>query len=147
MTSYPKVRELSEIERAWLAAALDGEGNIIFVSRKKQHVTQVRIVNTDLRFLNRVKDITGTGRIKEKKRLYSKPNWKKCFEWHLYSLESCSLLLKQLLPYLIIKADIAKQVILFADYHLPRSGRRYGAYEKTILKGDITEIEGIRRLL
>lgn len=143
-------KEFSEIEKAWLAAAIDGEGHIEFSrhSQRQGVIASIIISNTDIRFLKRIEEIVGIGNGRIKERAWDKRATKQPMVWQISGLQNCSFILKQILPYLIIKADKAKQLILFADYRLTRKKDSwYGAYEKAILKGDIKKIEEIRRLL
>lgn len=146
------LNSLSEVEKAWLAGTLDSEGWIEIKrgypqSRSLRQVASFRIgvANTNLSFLWKVQNIVGAGHIIEKKK--AKANWRTVYNWRMSGLNNCAYLLKQLLPYLIIKTEKAKQAILLADFRSGKKNKRYGAYEKAILKGDVTEIEEIKKLL
>lgn len=140
------LKTLEEMEKCWLACALDTEGNIDFRrhSQKQGVAVMLSISNTSLPFIDKVYSIANVGRVRV---IPPKPPWKQIYTYYLSGLQNCATLLRQLMPYLIIKQEKAKQVILFADYRQGKGQKRYGAYEQAILKGDVKELEEIRRLL
>ena len=130
---------LSETEKAWLACAIDGEGTIVFQPKKRQDTqsgggrTYIAIYNTNLSFVKRALDITQTGQIKfqpPKGKLGRKPY----FYWMVGTRKACYEILKQILPYLIIKQQEAGQIILFHEIR-KYSNKPYNKAELAILRG------------
>jgi len=145
---------LNEVESAWLAGVIDGEGSVYLGKHtsRRSVLCQIIIANTNLAFIQKVYEITQCGIIKEYQPLGTKygtliSRKKGLWNWRLSGMQNCASLLKQILPFLIIKTSKAKQIILFADFRKGKGHHHYGAYEKAIIKGDIMQIEEIQRLL
>ena len=116
----PIVRLFSEPEKAWLAAAIDGEGCVSTFLDKWDHLTMyICVVNTDYGFCKRVLEIVQTGRV----RLKSKraPPRKPAFEWYTTKRQAMYEILTQVIPYLIIKKRKAIDVCRLIEL---RMGRR-----------------------
>ena len=75
----PRPRQLTEVEVAWLGGLFDGEGSIITPRKHNPHSVRLTITNTHYPLLERVLNVTGTGRIIEltryKKNLKHSPSW------------------------------------------------------------------------
>ena len=118
-------------ERAWLAAAIDGEGTIgVYkchsASRNKErpysYTTHVSIANTDARFCLRALHITKLGTVFQN---YSNSRRAKHHKvYYIWNTSRVSFLC-ELLPYLIIKNEQARLAILAKQLLAPhKSGRR-----------------------
>jgi hypothetical protein len=57
----PEVRSLSEVEAAWLAGVIDGEGSIGLYRSKDGRYTQVQMSNTSEAFVKRFREVIGCG--------------------------------------------------------------------------------------
>ena len=106
-----KFRVLSEPEKAWLAAAIDGEGCIYFNTHRSQNRNKVyawiEICNTNITFLENAKRLCGGGRVKEKKSKgreqgIKEGRYKRSYAWWI-ARGGIEVILPQILPYLIIK--------------------------------------------
>ena len=118
------MKKLTGAEKAWLAAALDGEGCIYIhlVTRpgarnQKRLKLIVNISNTNRAFVDRAKTITGRGVIATMKqntaaRRYGK-TFVPCFVWMLQNQQEVLELLPQILPHLIIKRAKAEAVLAY----------------------------------
>jgi len=107
------VRVLTEPEKAWLAAAIDGEDSIGIYQSSDGRRAQVRVCNTDVRFVERAKEIVGCGSISYS-RVHKGEGHKGHKPVHDYSLKGSLRnlrLLQQIEPYLIIKRDKALAII------------------------------------
>lgn len=106
-----KVREFSEIEAAWLAAAIDGEGYLRFSfflkNGRQKWVGRLDVSNTNKEFCNRVKEIVGYGHVQ----MVDFRNYTPLARYTLASLASIGRVLEQIEPYLIIKREKAKIMI------------------------------------
>ncbi len=110
----------SEVDRAWLAAIVDGEG-CIYISRSKAGATTgrgrnyvrtqdafdagVSVVNTSAALLERCVQITGLGKVRP-----SHNRGTQAFEWRIYSSKARQLL-RELYPHLVAKQDQARLAI------------------------------------
>lgn len=125
---------LSEVEKAWLAAAIDGEGHIMFFRvkcRDKFYIrTGIGLTNCSFEFLERAKNIIGKGHVSLKgKTGYKnwKVSWKTCYFYQLVHQQTVYDILTEILPYLIVKKDKAKAVIAFLESRL-KMGSARGRY-------------------
>ncbi len=113
-------RVLNEIERAWLAAIIDGEGSIMLLKRRDSrsrrgfiYVPTLLISNTNKAVLVRAWELIGEGGVypAKKETLLWKMKW-------LYngSAGVMRLILPQILPYLIVKKGQAKKTLEYLAY-------------------------------
>ncbi|MBI4029425.1 MAG: hypothetical protein HY376_03600 [Candidatus Blackburnbacteria bacterium] len=116
------VRQLDEVQKAWLAAAIDGEGCISYslagltkTGKKKWLNLFIGISNTDRRFLDAAQNFVGAGSIHAGSRYsYGK---KVCYQWMLKGHQNIESLLIQIEPYLIIKKDKAIKMLEIIKTH------------------------------
>ena len=69
MVTYRKVADLSQVDAAYIAGLIDGEGTVT-LTRKHRHENRqlaVTISNTELRLLNFVLGTVGAGKITRKR--------------------------------------------------------------------------------
>ena len=113
---------MTQTERAWLAALIDGEGSVIVdVSdrdrgRREFSISlrpSVVICNKDKRILDKVKRITGCGRITGTTR----PKYGLFWDWRVRGMWDTPKILAQVHKYLIIKKAKAKVVMRLKEYH------------------------------
>jgi hypothetical protein len=111
--------QASEIDWARLAAFIDGEGTIMIqstVQKKSGHVglyVDLRVGGCDPRLTTWLQNTFG-GKVYMQSRKKYQPNWQDCFSW----VVGCSVavhLLKQCLPYFIMKRDQAEVAIAFSE--------------------------------
>ena len=112
---------MTETDKAYLAAFIDGEGSISLnqchrgESRTKSYVLRLRITNTDRSVLEWIAATVGHGAIIVKKRCKAKngmtrPAW----EWYLAN-KRASALLQEILPYMKIKRKQAELGIEYCE--------------------------------
>lgn len=102
-------RQLDGYEATWLAGLFDGEGSVIFPKGRPSSV-RITISNTNLDLLNRVEEVTGTGRIIIASRVANNPKHKQAYWWQSYGNQARSLL-RQMLPWLIVKREKALRAL------------------------------------
>jgi hypothetical protein len=105
----PPPREMSEIERAWLAGLFDGEGSI--VSPKGDGVKyslRITITNTCRELLEEVERVVGTGRIINHRPATER--WRQTWYWQCYS-DNARDVLRQIRPWLIAKRARASEAL------------------------------------
>lgn len=155
-----QVRPISrEVELAWLAGIIDGEGNLdASVQNKKSgsngdrndyFCPKVRIANTDMRMIRKVSEIyvaenlvffyhfSDVKRYKNKK-----PTWKNQMHITVSSQASIKKLLTLVLPYLVNKQEIAKRIIETIDWvqSQPWRGRMSRQGENYCLKSEFSAL-------
>lgn len=124
---------MKQSKLAYLAGILDGEDSVRIEFEKREHRgrennyrLRLSISNTDLNLMNWLTTNFGRSCLKEKKRI---GNYKQYYQWEIKSNTRSASLLKQLLPYLIIKRERAEVAIEFAKM-MKGTGNRYTEQEK-----------------
>ena len=106
----------NEVEKSWLACAIDGEGSLGIRSTglKRNQYSRFMVANTDYKFIKKVSKLT-EGKITTQRQ--SKGHLgKKTVYWVTINKHKDVLdILKQILPYLIIKKKKAKRIITFIN--------------------------------
>lgn len=114
----PKVI-LSDIQRAWLASAVDFEGTLTLVREKGgktengsprgyKYTPYFIIANTNREIVEKIKELCGCGHIYTK--VYENPKWKDIHAFRM-GASGIRVILPQILPYLIIKKRQAQIII------------------------------------
>ncbi len=102
---------MSETEKSWLAAVIDGEGSIGTTCRRGKTYPRLEVCNTDFRFIERCFEITGVGTIYEQKHGPSEiPHRKTLYRWRASS-QNVVEIAAQVMDYLVIKKEKANAAI------------------------------------
>lgn len=116
---------MNNIECAYIAGIIDGEGSIMLVRFKKNQFPApcVSIASTTYELLEWIKLKSGMGVIKEKKN-YNKEKHKNSFTFTVKYNEALQLL-EEIYPYLIIESKKYRAHLLITQYKklTPRNGR------------------------
>lgn len=152
------VRPISrEVDLAWLAGIIDGEGNLQATvqvkrcgkTRRSYFEPKLRITNTDVRMIKKISEIyvredvvffytvNSISRYKNKK-----PSWRDQMEICISSKEGISKMLKLVLPYLVNKqryAELMLQTLNWVDEQ-PYRGRNSSG-------GNYAETEQFKQLI
>ena len=104
------VRQMSQTEAAYLAGLIDGEGSIIASKRDKTGRTtwRLQVSSTTPILLEWCIEMTEVGTIvirKSQNPLHADSQWWQCYSWNAVDI------LRQILPYMILKRDKAQRVI------------------------------------
>ena len=134
-------------DAAYIAGILDGEG-CITLSKKKDPTMKlgyglrphIMVTNTNKSLIKYLRDTTDLGIIYEGK--LTNPKHKPNFRWQLWSLQAQSLL-KEVLPYLLIKR---KQAELLLEYIDRCSGKKGGFLSASMLKYQAKTCDKMRKL-
>lgn len=107
------VRKFTVIESSWLAAVIDGEGSIgLYDYGHEGRRVLVQIGNTNKQFVRKVRSIIGCGsRVCRHKFASSHKGRKPMYCYSLKGSIRCYFVLKQILPHLIIKKQLAKKIL------------------------------------
>jgi len=127
---------MNEIDLAYLAGAIDGEGSIGIHKSGASHTwdVQVDLYQTNYAWLEQFQNTFG-GRIIATGRLL--PRWKQQFHWYLGSKEAAQLL-RKIKPYLRLKqeqANLCLELQRRIDLKLGLVGRSLTKEEKAIREG------------
>lgn len=109
----PEVKKLKKWEAAWLAGAIDGEGSIgLYDYGKEGRRVMIQIANSNFKFLEFAKKIIGCGSLHKRNR-NSPSHWGKKIiqQYGLKGSNRCYHLLRQIIPFLIIKKQKALDII------------------------------------
>ena len=103
-------REMSDPEAAWLAGVFDGEGSLVFYRRPNGKTGwAISIVNTCQELLDRCQVVTGAGYFGSKRvNSGNKPQ----YTWMVQRQRNIASLLRQMLPWLIVKREKAEAFLL-----------------------------------
>ncbi|MEM2447880.1 MAG: hypothetical protein QXT14_02880 [Candidatus Bathyarchaeia archaeon] len=104
-----------DVEKGYLAAAIDGEGSIEFKQSKRDKTTHVyvEVFNTNFKMIERLYNNWG-GTLYERRK--GRPNWKTGYIWGVYRSFDVYKILKVVLPYLSVKRERAERGLkLLAD--------------------------------
>ena len=105
---------MKEVDRAWLAGIIDGEGCISLFKRSTYYVPSVKVANTNEKLINRCKELLNEAEIEycirysdRGERKNAKPAWEIVME----SRPRVIAFLNLILPYLVSKDEQAKLVL------------------------------------
>lgn len=130
----PAREDLTCEERAWLAGVFDGEGTIAWPRRTALHSVRLDIANTCLPFLEKIKEVTGTGRIYIRS-VQTNPRHNQAYYWSV-GAKNALIILRQIHPWLIIKKHAAEVALGLVEATEPppamrtRKAREAEAMEK-----------------
>lgn len=103
---------MSEVECAWMAGLIDGEGTIVRTKNGRDNYS-LRLSNTSRPLLDRIMEVAGTGALYDipKHQSHHKSAWL----WQV-NTRNAALLLRQVLPWLIVKRERAEEVLSTFDH-------------------------------
>lgn len=123
-------------EMVWLACAIDGEGWLGLYTQGKWPVVEIGITNTNVAFIQHVIKIVG-GKVRSQKNGITAMGNKPLFRTSIKGHEHVLSVLKDILPYLIIKQEKAAEMIKFIE------GREWGINSP---EGKKHKIEGLKKM-
>ena len=105
--------KLSDAEASWLAGVIDGEGSIgLYDYGKEGRRGMIQMGNTSKEFVEKFKDLIGGGSsIKRTVFGVSHKGRKPMYHYTLKGSARCYVVLKQIIPYLIIKKEKAIKIV------------------------------------
>jgi hypothetical protein len=109
----PEIRRLTKVEAAWIAAVIDGEGSIgLYDYGKEGRRVQIQLGNTSEAFVQRFRDLIGCGStVFRVTHGGSHKGRQPMYHYTLKGSARCYRVLKQVLPFLIIKHEKAQRII------------------------------------
>ena len=109
----PEINKLKRWEASWLAGVIDGEGSIgLYDYGKEGRRVCVQMSNTNKEFVDRMRGLIGCGSQINRSRWHKSHKGRKAM--YMYSLKGssrCYWVLRQIIPYLIIKKEKALNII------------------------------------
>lgn len=113
---------MTKTELAYIAGIIDGEGTITLIRHHSNQTPspEISVANTNLRLLQHLKKVVGSGVI-VKKKTYQKHHTPS-YVWTLRS-NAALVLMKSILPWLLIKDERAKLILKDYKRLTPRNGR------------------------
>lgn len=110
-------RQMTEIQKAWLAGFIDGEGCIgVYKQRSENRVhplaygVRICAVNTNSEVIEYIKTLVGCGCAFMYKKPPKNPKWRPVHRWQSQG-ETARDVIRQILPYLKVKRAIAELVL------------------------------------
>ena len=110
---------MKDVDAAWLAAAIDGEGTITVTKRKNKIVgdgysPKITIGNNCEEFVEKARRIIGHGGIYSRK-YEIRGESRITYQFNVGSRGVILLVLKEILPYLIVKKNNAEKIIAWLE--------------------------------
>jgi hypothetical protein len=121
--TYRKTKLIAEIDRAYLAGLIDGEGAITLTRKHKHDYRQlcVSISSTEIEILDYVKRVTGVGHVSRKKA--ADDRHATAYAWATYNRQALTLV-EQVHPFLQSYKKYRAKMILHNYLSLtPRNGK------------------------
>lgn len=114
-----KPRIMTPIEAAWLAGVIDGEGSIgLYDYGREGRRVLIQVSNTNEAFVNKMRELIGCGSKVLRTNQHLKKDMrfphlgrKPIFHYALKGSARCYVVLKQIIPYLIIKKQLAQTIV------------------------------------
>ena len=103
-----KPRTMSESERGWFSGIFDGEGSIIEIKPPKKG-WRITVGNTNKELLDKITEVVGIGNVSTNPNPKN-PKHAQSWCWQINGANAY-LILKQILPWLIVKREKAKKVL------------------------------------
>lgn len=131
-----------ETERAYLAGIVDGEGTITLTRthRNRTASPQLSISSTCFDLLDYVRCVTGCGHVTSKKK--SLPHHRQSWHWQIHSAGNVLRILRDIRPFLRIKAAQADLILSHYKDLTPGNGR----YSPELLEKKTRLVEIVQRL-
>jgi hypothetical protein len=109
----PEVRTMSKVEASWLAGVVDGEGSIgLYSYGREGRRVQVQMGNTHCGFVERFRAVIGCGSTVTRHEFHGTHKGRKpMFHCTVKGSARCYKVLKQIIPYLIIKREKAEAIV------------------------------------
>jgi len=130
------LRVMSDAERAWLAAMIDGEGTIGIMCNKRKdynsYTPYVRVGSTTPELLERCVEITGLGTVRDHKGASRPDHYRPLYVWQPSSLQAASII-GQVYSFLLAKREQAKVALSLQDRLASRGvkGQRLSGAEES----------------
>ena len=99
-----------KVSKQYIAGLFDGEGYVSFKKIKGKNYRKYRIV-----IVNQYKGILDVLKLKYGGYIYKNANKKECWNWEMYKKETIKNFFKEIYPYLIIKKDKVKHLLIFLN--------------------------------
>lgn len=103
-----EIKPLKDIDKAYIAGFLDGEGYIGVEKHEDHFLTRVTISNTHKGVIEKIREITGIGTIAVRKEDY---RYKTCYVWRLHKQIDMLEFLETIKDFLIVKKEQAELMI------------------------------------
>ena len=109
------LKHLSETDRAYIAAFMDGEGSICLDIVKRKVNPRLSFANTHLGVIQWLQKKCTVGNINIVVREKINPKWHTLYQFQISGVNNVYDVLKAMMPYLIIKKDRAKAAMDFLE--------------------------------
>jgi hypothetical protein len=118
----------SDVERAWTAGIMDGDGCVTMKGPGMARISTIRrrplvvVDSTDIEILHELQRLYGGSLVKKRK---SQDHHRQAWSWRLYGATIILSFLQDLLPYMRCEAKRSRAQLLVDEYKLvtPRNGR------------------------
>lgn len=133
---------MSEVEKAYIAGILDGEGTITLTKKHKNQTPspQISVSNNSLALLQWIQSKVGCGRMVPKKKRSEHHN--QSYIWYLDNVQKGIAFLNEIKDFLRLKRRQAELIVDNYKRVTPRNGRytKEGYQQKMALVGEIHKL-------
>ncbi len=130
---------LNQLNTGYLAALIDGEGSIS-LNKHKNPLPEVSVVNTCQIVIEWCREITGIGKVYPRKNKKGRP----IFTWHISTFEEVIVLLTVLKPHVIIKHQLAENMLVYLESRIKQLKDTYDAKLPPFTDEQLASIAKIR---
>lgn len=88
-----RVREMSDVQAAWVGAIIEAEGSVVFTPRTSLHYARIQVSNTDVEIISALMRTTGVGSVCLLQQ--SKLGTKDCWCWAVQARNDIQSLVRQ----------------------------------------------------
>ncbi len=108
-----EIKKLKKTEATWLAAVIDGGGSIgIYNYGREGRRVCIQMSNTNKEFVEKMREIIGCGSQVIRTNIHKTHKGKKpMYQYVLKGSNRCYRVLRQIIPYLIIKKEKAREIV------------------------------------
>ena len=114
---------MTEIEKAYFAGIIDGEGTITLTRKHNNQMPSplLSVSNNNLELLEYIQGITNCGKIRAKKK--AKPHHNQSWQWQTNSVNNILRVLEEIKAFLRVKKPQANLILRHYKEVTPRNGR------------------------
>lgn len=109
----PEINKLKPWQASWLAGVIDGEGSIgLYDFGREGRRVEIQMSNTNKEFVDKMRKVIGCGSQVKRTNIHKTHKGRKpMYHYSLKGSNRCYCVLKQIIPYLVIKKQKAREII------------------------------------
>jgi hypothetical protein len=107
-------------DKVWLAAVLDCEGTISVHRSGQWYKPTLNVTSTCIDLVRKVEQVTDAGFVTKQAfaQFKNHPEWKTPWRWEVHRLDKVAVILKEVIPWMIVKRKQAELLLEFCEKRL-----------------------------